>query len=146
MDDRKELEPYEFHDYALLGINITPAQGEEGDNNITVMFVDKHDKVKKRVIFKSCANISLNLDFDILAESWPYNTGSSGSTNEPDKIEHLVKKSEIYWNVEDIENPNAPMTRKLESVKGKSAYQIGFFGGLLLVIAESANIESENQS
>ena len=112
-----QLEPLEFHDHTLVSVNTNPATCEDGPNIVIVVLEDRYGKLLKEIIFEDCSNISFNLDFDILYENGPNNTGGSGSTNDFNVLENFVKNDQHNWNFEDCGEPEAPINMKLQTVK-----------------------------
>ncbi len=76
---------HHFHDATLEKISVIPAVNKRHRARIEVLLSFPHVELLYALTFTGCTNVSLALDFDVLADNIPYN--SDGVTKLKDTAE-----------------------------------------------------------
>ncbi|WP_444931101.1 hypothetical protein ACJJIF_04755 [Microbulbifer sp. SSSA002] len=139
-----KLEPYQFYEHTLAGVETKLASDSKDGSVIIVRFEDRYTGKRKEVKFSECSNIIFEMDFDILLDNAPSNTAGSGSTDNPEDLIAFVKENENNWSVVDLDDPHSSINMKIEKVKNKTLHQISFFGGRLRVVCSFYEISESS--
>lgn len=141
---------HNFHDATLQSIRLLPAPSEQGQAQIEVLLAFPRVELLFSVTFAGCTNVSLALDFDVLANNLPYNTAGFTTLTDASQIRDFIKSQVPLWNVayDDIDSPSAqafasgcsPLNAKLEKTASLTLHRISYFGGELSIVAASHEI------
>ena len=151
--DRQHLSDvtnHNFHDATLQSIRVLAAPSEDEQTQIEVLLSFPHAQILFLLTFSGCTNVSLALDFDVLADNLPYNTSGFSTLSDAAEIQQFITAQVPAWNVsyDDMWSSSAgcfgdgdsPLKAKLARAASLTLHRIGYFGGELSIVAASHDI------
>jgi hypothetical protein len=141
---------HDFHDATLEQILILPPRTSRGRARIEVQHSFPEAEKRYSLTFTGCTNVSLALDFDVLARNLPCNTSDFSTLSESAQIQQFITSQVPAWNVQyhdaGPESPSAyasgtsPLNAKLARAASLTMHRVSYFGGELSVVAKSHRI------
>lgn len=141
---------HNFHDATLERISIVPAASKRKKARIEVQLSVPHVELLFSLTFIGCTNVSLALDFDVLADQLPYNTAGHATVSGTAQIQEFVRSHVDAWNVryEDTGSRSfscdssgiSPLPAKLAKAASLTLHQVRYFGGMLSITATSLKV------
>jgi hypothetical protein len=141
---------HNFHDATLEQIRIVPARDKRQKAQIEVLLSVPHVGLRFSLTFLGCTNVSLAMDFDVLADQLPYNTGGHTALCDPVQIQHFIMSPIEAWNVQYNDAGSrswscdsartSPLRRKIAKVASLHLHRVTYFGGVLSITARSHKV------
>ena len=141
---------HNFHDATLEQIRVLPARSKRQRARIEVLLSFPHVELLFSLTFTGCTNVSLSLDFDVLADNLDYNTAGFSTLADTAQIQQFITSQVPAWNVEydDTGSPspscyasgNSPLNAKLQKAASLTLHRLSYFGGELTVISTSHKV------
>ena len=149
-----QFESHDFHDALVVEVRILPAI-EPGESSSVEVTFDHNEETHILSIY-GCANLSLGLDLDVLAENLYMNVLGLYSDVDLETMRKLIMDQVTSWNVRYssdapelqgrtfqprlVTEADSPLPNKINKLPSLTLFIVKFFGGNLLVIAESFQI------
>jgi hypothetical protein len=132
----------DFHDDTFVGMSISPAQTRDDNaGSVVEIRLSPYQSEDKRVLqFIGCANLRVNLDFDILASNLPPNTSRVDAHADGKLMRELMESQKRDWDV-GYGKMRSPLDDKLELIDELVWFRLQFFGGAVEIIAREFLIE-----
>jgi hypothetical protein len=143
---------HNFHDATLESIRVLPIRSKREKAKIEVLLSFAHVELLFSVTFMDCANVSLALDFDVLAGNQPYNTARMhGGVRDTIQIQKFMAAQVESWNVRyddgigstgpsGYNDGPSPLSAKQARADSLTLFRLAYFGGELCVVAKSHKI------
>ena len=128
----------DFHDDALKTVNLRPPRSRKDFTRIDFELLDESTNSVKMLSFHRCANFRFVMDFDVLADNWPFNTQSSVAKTDTTRMRRFVKAQMSHWRTtyEPPMTRDKPVKKKLESLRSYILFRVAFFGGTAEILAK----------
>jgi hypothetical protein len=129
----------DFHDDALKALRIYPPRSGKNFTRIDFELQDDSTDSVKVLSFRSCANFRFVMDFDVLADNWPFNAKSSVANTNVTRMRRFVKVQMPHWRTTYMPpmTKDKPVRKKLASLRSYVLFQVAFFGGTAEILAKS---------
>ena len=129
----------DFHDDALLSLNIHPPRRRSNSTKIDFAFRDDATGDVKMLSFLTCANFRFVMDFDVLADRWFFGTAASVAKADPQRMREFVRAQMSHWRTAYMPpmRKDEPIRKKLVSIRAYILFKVAFFGGTVEVLAKN---------
>jgi hypothetical protein len=133
----------DFHDDALKALRIHPPRGGKNFTRIDFEFQDDSTASTKVLTFRSCANFRFVMDFDVLADNWPFNARSAVANTDVARMRRFVKVQMAHWRTTYMlpMTKDKPVRKKLASLRSYVLFQVAFFGGTAEILAKHYSLK-----
>jgi hypothetical protein len=128
----------DLHDDNLTSITIDPPHKKTGTATIHIELSHDGTGARKLLSFRRCANLRMNMDFDVLADNWFAQTKGALASSKSNQLRKFVQGQRRHWGTEYMppSPSNKPTRKKLASLKSYSLFRVRFFGGTIEVLAK----------
>jgi len=146
-------ENHNFHDSELSSIQVIPSDDPDEGTSIEVILSFGESVGSFRLSFIRCSTIKSIIDFDILRNNQGRNVAGLDVRTDQNAMRKLILSSIPISNVRYQDDPrkfggspfnpgsfaggNSPVYPKLDRLDQYRQYNLSFFGGNLVIIAES---------
>lgn len=132
----------DFHDDTFVSMTVLPAQTRDDVTGsvIELRLSPNHSQKKRLVQFIGCANLRVELDFDVLASNFPPNTSRVESHVDAGLMRELMHSQKRDWDV-GYGSMRSPLDYKLDAMDELVSFRVQFFGGVVEIIAREFLIE-----
>jgi hypothetical protein len=112
----------DFHDDALLSLNIHPPRRRSNSAKIDFEFRDDATGDVKMLSFFACANFRFIMDFDVLPDHWFFGTAGSAAKADPQRMRRFVRAQISHWRTAYM--PPMPKDKPIkEKTRGQGVVQ-----------------------
>ena len=149
-------ENHNFHDSELSSIQVIPSDDPDEGTRVEVILSFGESVGSYRLTFIQCSTIKSTIDFDILRDNQGRNVAGLDAQTDQNAMRELILSSIPISNVRYQDDPrefggspfspgsfaggNSPVYPKLDRLDQYRQYDLGFFGGNLVIIAESLRV------
>jgi hypothetical protein len=141
---------HNFHDATLEQIRVLPARSKRDGARIEVLLWFPHVELRFSLTFTGCTNVSLALDFGVLADNLDYNTAGFSTLSDAAQTQQFIRSQIPVWNMQyddtGSESPSSyasgtsPLNAKLARAASLTLHRVSYFGGELSVVATSHKV------
>jgi hypothetical protein len=132
----------DLHDDNLTSITIDPPHKKTGTATIHIELSHDGTGARKLLSFRRCANLRMNMDFDVLADNWFAQTKRALASSNLYQLRQLVLRQRRHWGTEYMppSPPDKPIRKKLASLKSYLLFRVRFFGGTIEVLSKDFSL------
>ena len=115
----KNFRELDFHDDTFVDMRIVPSQYPE-DGAKSIVEIHLHhgsENERRRIQFFGCANLSVAMDFDVLAQNFPPNTSRLDAHVDANRMRDLMEAQKCDWDVNYAHRVAPPLAKKLASYR-----------------------------
>jgi hypothetical protein len=87
----------DFHDDALKALKLHPPSSRSNSTRIDFELQGDSTSSVNVLSFHGCANFRFAMDFDVLADNWPFNTESAVARTDATRMRKVVKVQMAHW-------------------------------------------------
>jgi hypothetical protein len=145
----EKFNSYNFHDDTIHTIKIFPSSYQKKSGKyqktpckIEIDFTDYLTEKRGVLVLKVCANISLQVDFDVLLQNGSINTAAAAANGNGIEIKSFIENQKPFWNVEYAAPLNEPIVEKLQNIDEYVLFRIQLFGGIIEVVAKDYELRN----
>lgn len=133
----------DFHDDALKALKLHPPSGRNDFTSIDFELQDDSTNSVKVLSFHGCANFRFVMDFDVLADNWPFNTESSAAKTDVTRMRQFVKVQMAHWRTTYMPPmiKDKPVRKKLVTLRSYILFRVTFFGGTAEILAKHYSLK-----
>jgi len=112
----------DLHDDALIALKICPPRSRGHSTRIDFELQDDATGAHKVLSFLGCANFRFIVDFDVLADNWPFNTKACTTKTNSRVIRKFVRAQMTHWRTTYM----PPMPKTSQSEKSSNQFAATF--------------------
>lgn len=139
----EQFQDLDFHDDTFVSMTVLPSQTRDDvTGSVIELRLSPHQSQTKRLVkFIGCANLRVELDFDVLTNNLPSNTSRADAHVDGDLMLKLMQSQKRDWDV-NYGKLRTPLDNKSDRLSELVCFRVQFFGGAFEVIAREFLIES----
>ena len=129
----------DFYDDKLVAMSLRLAEKRGRRTVLELEFVDDGTNKIKTLSFADCANIRVNMDFDVLAHNWFAQADRLSAIADVAKMKKMVTSQTGHWRGRYMPplSKTAPIDRKLRGIRAYTMFKIAFKGGTIELLAKN---------
>jgi hypothetical protein len=133
----------DFHDDGLKSVRIRPPRDRNNFTRIDFELQDDSTGRLKTLSFRSCANFRFVMDFDVVADNWPFNTRAVAAKTDL-SMRKFVETQKSHWRTTYMPPmpKDKPIRKKLRSIRSYILFRVAFFGGTAEILAKNYGVSS----
>jgi hypothetical protein len=134
----------DFHDDTFVSMSVLPAQtrGDTAGSVVEIQLLQYSEKKRRVLRFVGCANLRVEVDFDVLAHNLPPNTSGVEAHTDKDAMWNLMQSQTRDWGVKYSDDMTSPLDAKRAAMSDLICFRVQLCGGVVEVIARRYEIES----